>query len=130
MNYHRPMRSVLVALVAVLGLALTGCGDQEGGAGGATDDTSTSSSASPDATDAPACTEVWKAGKKLPQGYDGCAGEQGTLAADEPMLCSSGQKIFTYDDRYYAVPGAKVIDVHGSLLDSAKFRRAQRTCTG
>jgi hypothetical protein len=76
----------------------------------------------------PACAGVWTAGARLPGTYRGCL-DGGKRIEAVVAHCESGQRIVTYDDRYYAVPGAVINDV-GDLKTSDQYHRAMDSCLG
>lgn len=132
--------SVLVA--TVLGLVLSACGASSGEqgndsgsaqasptespSGGAT--TTASPTADPSAAGLPACRDVWRAGKTLPNRYAGCA-DSGTAVAADDLACSSGQSIVTYAERFYAVRGGPIRRV-ADVDRSADYREMVETCRG
>lgn len=134
---YRTTPRVAAALASVVALAglLAGCGDEttddtatDGETSSVTPtDTSEPTSSTPTPTSTlPACDELWVPGEDLPKPYTGCF--DGTAdVLPEPLRCSSGQQIVTYDDLYWAVPGAKVQDSSG-LEDDPDFAAAKRQC--
>jgi hypothetical protein len=109
-------------------LALTGCGEEEGGR--ATDDTSSSASpsASPSTSnDAPDCAAVWQDGGELPRSYRGCNSDEGFMATDT-LGCSSGQRMVRYGDHFYAVLGGKIYETESLLEDDRGYRVAVASC--
>jgi len=76
----------------------------------------------------PACAEVWTADARLAGTYRGCL-DGGKRIEAVVAHCESGQRIVTYDDRYYAVPGAVINDV-GDLETSDQYHRAMDSCLG
>jgi hypothetical protein len=128
---------LLVASAAALVL-LAGCGDESSeptaddgtsGTSGASDGAGTPTAPTPTpsapASDLPSCDEVWVAGAVLPEGYAGCFDGTAEVVPD-PLSCSSGQKIVTYDP-YWAVPGAKVQETSGLDTDPA-FATVKNQC--
>jgi hypothetical protein len=109
-------------------LALTGCGEEEGGR--ATDDTSSSASpsASPSTSnDAPDCAAVWQDEGELPRSYKGCNGDEGFVSTDT-LGCSSGQRMVRYGDHFYAVPGGTIHETESPLEDDRGYRDALASC--
>lgn len=82
---------------------------------------SASASASP-VPAGPACSAVWRTGRTLPRGYDGCLAHDHTWVVVDGLGCSSGQKLVRYDDHYYAVLGGTI--AHAHHLDSDRDYRA------
>jgi len=115
----------LAAPAAVLALGvLAGCGsDSEGSAAAAPSETPTTH-----ATDLPFCSDVWVADKRLPTSYKGCETDGQAVKPDRRM-CSSGQTIVTYDNRFYAVLGGPVQETE-SLRTDKDFRRTLAVCQG
>ncbi|CAN5471766.1 hypothetical protein BH11ACT8_BH11ACT8_25280 [soil metagenome] len=133
------LRRAAIALgsVAVV-MAMAGCG---GSSSVADDPESTpsetpSSDATSEVTSAPAtepadsalpaCTDVWVADAKLPSSYQGCFDGTADVKVDR-LRCSSGQTIVSYDDTYWAVPGAQVHQTAGLSKDS-EFKDAKQSC--
>jgi hypothetical protein len=126
---------LLVASAAALVL-LSGCGDEtseptgdagasDGASAGAGESTGSASASPAPASDLPSCDEVWVAGAVLPADYAGCFDGTSEVLPD-PLSCSSGQKIVTYDP-YWAVPGAKVQETNGLDTDPA-FATVKNQC--
>lgn len=115
-----------VAALAVVA-ALAACGDDDGseGAGGPT--ASAEGTEAP-ATRAPACTDVWVEGDDLPKGYSGCADDEGTLVEPTVVDCSSGQRVVTHDNRWWAVRGHRIGHAPDGLEQSKDYRRVLRSC--
>lgn len=84
-------------------------------------DAGASASASP-VPAGPACSAVWRTGRTLPRGYDGCLAHDHTWVVVDGLGCSSGQKLVRYDDHYYAVLGGTI--AHAHHLDSDRDYRA------
>jgi hypothetical protein len=76
----------------------------------------------------PGCDEVWVGDQKLPVRYLGCD-VGGKPVRAKATHCESGQKIVTYDGRFYAVPGRPINDV-GDLETSADYQAALASCLG
>jgi hypothetical protein len=114
MQRSRTVSTAAQAVGAIaLFLALAGCGDDVSGPGNAAADDETSSTASVSATGSPtapalaACADVWQEGQDLPGNYRGCL-DGTTEVRPEIVDCSSGQRIVTYDDHYWAVRGHRI----------------------
>ncbi len=135
-----PAGAVLLAVV-VLG-ALTACGaDDEqaadpaaSSASSASAEASESSSAAPEAPDAPEvpagtpdCDDVWSEGATIPRRYAGCVAA-GALVEDDSLACSSGQRLVTYDDRFYGVAGGEVRVADEALVDDRDYVQSVRSC--
>jgi hypothetical protein len=116
----------LVALSVVAVAALAGCGSDDGS--GDVADESPATSAPTHATDLPFCSDIWVADAQLPSDYQGCE-EDGQAVKPDRQSCSSGQKIVTYDDRFYAVMGGPVQETDG-LASDPDFKRTMRVCQG
>lgn len=151
LHWAAPRAALRGAVMGAVLLAAVACGDQSTGSGEATDDpspapssapSSPSSTSEPSATATPsasggsatpaparpqACAAVWRAGSILPEGYRGCL-RDGRLMR-RVLRCSSGQTIFEFPPRFYAVPGFRVVDV-GDMATSKKYRRVVRICQG
>lgn len=118
------MRTLAILLLLIIGL--TACGENTSGESDgskSSDDESTSQSAE-------TCEDIWTAGETLPEDYAGCADAAGATQTPEKRRCSSEQFVYTYDDRFYAVPGAKINEADGSLKQDKAFRAAMRRCLG
>src|SRR5262249_54518855 len=115
-----------LALLSAAALAvLAGCGSDDGDASDADEPTAVASTHS---TDLPFCSDVWVADTPLPASYKGCE-EDGQAVAPQRRFCSSGQKIVTYDDRFYAVLGHDVQETD-SLKTDRDFQRTMAVCQG
>jgi hypothetical protein len=122
----------------LVALCAFGCGSSGSSADDAagTDPTSTpvSSSATPsDETSAPAgvpdCETVWQDGATLPRTYRGCVDDTGTVVPRDALGCSSGQRLVSHGDRYYAVPGGTIHEAATTpLADDPEYRTAVRSC--
>jgi hypothetical protein len=118
------MRSLLVAVSAVVAVAVAGCGEDDSTQTGAPSD-SPSSAAS---DEQPACTDVWVDKAPLPDDYRGCY-EDGQFVKADKQMCSFGTEMVTYGDRFYGILGKWVNEVDGSLEQSRQYRKAYNTCT-
>ncbi len=115
-----------LALLSAAALAvLAGCGD-DGGSGSAAEGTPTPTPTH--STDLPFCSDVWVADVPLPANYQGCE-EDGQAVSPQRRFCSSGQKIVTYDGRFYAVLGHDVQETD-SLKTDRDFQRTMTVCQG
>ncbi|WP_182523989.1 hypothetical protein [Nocardioides dongkuii] len=125
-----PLRTVLsLTAGAALLLGAAGCGEDT--STGATDEPSGSSSASPtsdpSADALPSCESVWVEGADLPKAYDGCAAD-GTTVPVEIVECSSGQRIVTYDDHYWALRGHRIGHAPAGLDEDKAYARVLYSC--
>ena len=112
------------AAVAVALVALTGCGENTRGQ----DAEGASSPASPSASNgAPDCADVWRDGEELPRAYAGCNSDEGFVAA-EKLGCSSGQRMVSYGDHFYAVLGGTIHGTESPLEDDRGYRDAVASC--
>ena len=76
----------------------------------------------------PACEDVWVEGRDVENAYDGCAQGDSTVPADR-LRCSSGQFVVTYDDRFFATLGGRVVDTgDGGLNKSKQYRDVVMKC--
>lgn len=107
------MKRMTAALALTAGLTLAACSDGSGDEDSAPSDKS--SSISLDLGDlremkewedqAPPCSEVWIDGEKLPEGYDGCKEENGTIALATTVPCADGLlDLAYYGDRHWTRP--------------------------
>lgn len=124
----------VLLLLPLLG-ACGGGGDDEASdpaAGSSTSSSATSSpSSSPSASvppGAPQCEDVWVEGADLPRSYDGCV-DLDVFVPRDAVPCSSGQRLISYDDRFYGVAGGEVRVSDEALDDDADYRDALRSCT-
>lgn len=134
-------RSRTAALIAPLVLCaglLVGCGGDDGDQ--VATDPGTTTSASPSASDPPSgspsaggqgpdCATTWVAGGTLPRGYQECDRDGERVKADG-RYCEFGKPLITYDDRFWAVPGGRIGESEGRLLDDAAYKDALRKCSG
>lgn len=125
---RRGVRTLAGPALASLSLlaALTACGDDTATPG-------TEPSASADDTTAaapkePACDAVWVAGEDLPRDYSGCVDADGDLVEPEIVACSSGQRIVTHDDRWWAVRGHRIGHAPDGLKDNPDYKKVLRSC--
>lgn len=135
----------LIAAGALCAALTAGCGSDDGdGADVASESpsataTESSGSATPEPSPSaeepgpppaswPACAETWVAGADLPSPYKGCADGDTAVPAD-PLRCSMGALLVTYDDRFWAVPGHVISEAEGALNRDPDYRQARATCT-
>ena len=133
------MRRAVLVLVLPLAL-LAGCGGRD--ASTATDDpasqspapshsskpSSTPSSAPSKDPTSPRCGAVWSQDATLPGQYQGCATSAGWVEAEDRM-CSTGAKIVTYADHFWAVRGHRIERAHPTLLKDARYRHLLAQCS-
>lgn len=118
-------------LAAVLGLA--GCGEEpaDDAAPGASPSTTSAAPSEPGAAPTglwPACEEVWVDGQRFPLEYVGCT-EDGKKVRARPLVCESGQYLFTRGKDMWAVAGAVVQHTEGPYGEDPLYRKAHRACT-
>ncbi len=113
-------------IVTVAALALSACGGSDDG-GVNEDDLAEAISNAPD------CSAVWVEGKTLPDGYEACIGEDGSLTLHSVYECGDGSDIFTYEapDGYFWSEKNKIIkaDATEEVWDDQRFVAAQEACT-
>lgn len=109
-----------IAAVAVA-VALAGCGAEDGSTDASTDPETT-------APQGPPCTEIWIEGEDLPKGYSGCLDEEGTLLKPTIVECSSGQRVVTHEDSWWALRGHRIGHAPDGLKESKEYRRMLRGC--
>jgi hypothetical protein len=125
------LRRAALPLVALCVFGCGGSGSSDPDAAG-TDPTgspepSVSDSATP--ADGPACDTVWQEGATLPRGYRGCVDTAGTLVPRDVLGCSSGQRLVSHADRYWAVLGGTIHEAATTpLADDPDYRTAVRSC--
>lgn len=120
----------------LVALCAFGCGSSGSTADDAagTDPTSTSpeptaSSEGSTPADGPDCETVWQEGATLPRGYQGCVDSTDTLVPRDALGCSSGQRMVSHDDRFWAVPGGTIHEATAATLaDDSEYAAAVRTC--
>ena len=132
-RYREPMLRALKLLgVAVIATAATGCGNSaDDDTTAATEPTGSPSvvrtSSAPSPAPLPTCAAVWRAGRTLPLEYLGC--RDAGVAVTKYLQCESGQQLFTYRGRLFAIPGGRVFTASGPLADDMQFQRMHRACT-
>lgn len=132
-----PRRTGAALLAVVLLGALGACGGGDEEAADPAASTSPSESPSESPSDAPSspevpagtpdCGEVWTEGATIPRSYAGCA-QDGVLVADDSLACSSGQRLVTFEDRFYGVAGGEVRVSEQSLDDDPDYGSSVRSC--
>lgn len=132
----RRRTAALLAPLVLTGALLAGCGGDEGSTAtdpsaptGSGASASGSSTPSAPAADGPDCAEVWVAGEQLPGGYQECWSDGQRVKADG-RYCEFGKPLITYDDRFWAVPGGRIGEAEGGLLQDAAYKDALRKCGG
>jgi hypothetical protein len=76
----------------------------------------------------PTCAELWVAGQELPADYTECRGKDDEVVKAEIVKCSRrDQQIATYEERFVAILGGKVVKTGP---DSAGFRATYAACFG
>ena len=117
-------------VLALGAIALTGCGSDDGKTKAEPTPSSSAGStgSSSGASGTPACTDVWADGATLPHRYTGCSDDSGDLVKPRSIGCESGQRIVTYDDRFYAVPGGTVHQADTTLEKDRDYRAALMRC--
>lgn len=137
-GFGRPgLRSVSLVPALLCVVLLAGCGqdgaDQDEAASdpaaGSTpsepDDGATSApSADPDAPD---CAEVWVTGGPIPRSYAGCNDGE-SFVERQALGCSSGQRLVTFDDRWYGVVGGLVREGTTPLDQDREYRASVDSC--
>lgn len=123
------LRAPLAALVLTASVALLGaCGDSTSDAEipVADDSTSGAPTAAP-SSDLPACADVWQEGADLPKGYKGCSVD-GAAVETERLSCSSGQRIYLYDDHFWAVRGHVISYAKDGLQKDSAYADVVYSC--
>jgi hypothetical protein len=130
----RTSRAPLLAGLALVGLTLSACGEQEPDSGAepstSSSPTSTESpSESPSEPAGPACSEVWVAGATLPQGYQGCQDDaKGKWVQAMVYHCSSGQRLVTFGTTFYAAKGEQINESDVPLRRNKDFQKILASC--
>lgn len=101
-------------------LVLAGCGSET-----ASDD-EPGAAASP-TSELPTCSSVWVTGEDLPEDYSGCLEDDETVKP-EIIDCSSGQRIVTFNDEYWAVRGEIIGHAPAGLDDDEPFADVLYSC--
>lgn len=112
------MRTGLAAIA--LALLATGCSSSdETDAADNGSDTEASSSV-------PACSDIWVDGQTLPEDYDGCENDGGSIEAAATIECDSGIGTFaTYQDEFFALLGGEITEAPS---DSDEYAAAYEEC--
>jgi hypothetical protein len=122
-----------IALLCAAGLALTACGSDQPSKADVTAATSetptTSPTPTPSAPPPPECSAVWQSGHALPKPYRGCL-SAGKVIEPHQLLCSSGQTLFLFDDRFFAVGGGTITKVDPPLRKDPKYLATVQRCRG
>lgn len=132
------MKSSIITVAIVTGLALTACGEQDAGTAEEPTETATSES-SPTETPTettpaeepkgPDCAEVWVAGQDLPQNYAGCQdAEKEKWVQAMIYRCSSGQRLVTFGRTFYAAKGEVVNESQTPLARNPEFQKVLASC--
>lgn len=134
----RTSRAPLIAALALVGFALTACGDQEpDAAADPSQDPSTSTSESPSESPSetsseapgPDCASVWVAGQTLPEKYQGCQdADKGKWVQAMVYRCSSDQQLVTFGTTFYAAKGEVVNESDVPLRRNKDFQKALASC--
>jgi hypothetical protein len=124
MNAHR--WTTLAPLAVLLALGVAACGD-EGSDGPQSADESTPTASDSPKSDLPDCDSVWQEGADLPANYRGCSAD-GEAVAPKIVDCSSGQRIVTYDDHYWAVRGHVIGYAEQGLANDKKYAGILYSC--
>jgi hypothetical protein len=73
----------------------------------------------------PDCSDVWVAGKTLPEDYEGCM-KDGSIQVSETKKCSAMEGRFvTFDEKYFGILGEEVSDAG---LSSPEYQEAAQAC--
>jgi hypothetical protein len=124
------IRGALIALALALPLA---CGETsavteaEPSAPSASSAATSSPSAAGTGEETMECVDVWIEGADLPRRYQGCL-RAGELVRPEVVECSSGQRIVTFDDQFWALRGYRISYASNGLLGDEKYEDALRGC--
>lgn len=135
------MRRLVLATVVPL-LLVAGCGEETPVASDAGDDSSPSVTASESPSESPsessssapveqepACDDIWIDQETLPSGYKGCY-QDGEMVRAEGRYCEFGKKLFTHDDRFYAVKGGRIAEAKEPFLDDPGYQDVLAKCSG
>lgn len=110
-----------LAICAALALMASGCSSDDGETS-AESDTATA----PESSGTPACAEVWVDGETLPEDYEGCENEDGSIEAAATIECDSGIGTFaTYQDEFFALLGGEITEAPSS---SEEYAAAYEEC--
>lgn len=128
----RNTRALVVSLALLASVGLTSCGDEEPTATGSSSSSDPSSTAPSESMEpappgTPECSEIWQDGHRVPRFYAGCA-DEGAYVKREAIGCSSGQRMVTYADRFYAVLGGDVHEATEPLEQDDDYTASVRRC--
>ena len=101
-------------------LVLAACGSD-------TADDEKSTAADSPSSDLPTCSSIWVTGEDLPEDYSGCLEDDETVKP-EIIDCSSGQRIVTFNDEYWAVRGEIIGHAPAGLDDDEPFADVLYSC--
>ena len=134
----RTSRAPLLAGLALAGLALTACGDQEPDSAAEpssstcespSETPSDTSSETPTEDAGPACADVWVAGATLPEDYSGCQDDaKGKWVQAMVYHCSSGQRLVTFGTTFYAAKGEVVNESYVPFRRNRDFQKILASC--
>ncbi len=134
----RTSRAPLLAGLALVGLALSACGEQEPDSAAepstsssptSTETPSESPSETPSEPAGPACSEVWVAGATLPAGYQGCQDDTKQKWVQAMVYhCSSGQRLVTFGTTFYAAKGERINESDVPLRRDRDFQKILASC--
>lgn len=133
----RTSRAPLLAGLALAGLALSACGEQEPDSAAEPSQQPSSSSESPSESPSetptedagPACADVWVAGATLPEDYSGCQDDtKGKWVQAMVYRCSSGQRLVTFGTTFYAAKGEVVNESDVPLRRNRDFQKILASC--
>lgn len=127
-------------LTAVTGLLLAcglfvACGTESADDPAATSPTMQDESSAPPEGESgdpnePLCADVWVDGEVLAKSYAGCHdAEESRWVEAHVLRCSSDQRIVTFADSFYAVPGREIVAVDGSLAEDPDYTQMVAACT-
>lgn len=133
----RTSRAPLLAGLALAGLALSACGEQEPDSAADPSQQPSSSSESPSDSPSetptedagPACADVWVAGATLPENYSGCQDATKDKWVQAMVYrCSSGQRLVTFGTTFYAAKGEVVNESDVPLRRNKDFQKILASC--
>lgn len=129
------VRRAAITLALVMGLGLSGCGEDEPDSAGEptstpTEEPSETPTEEPSEEPAgPACTDVWVAGATLPEKYSGCQdAEKGKWMEAMVYHCSSGQRLVTFGRTFYAAKGEVINESQTPLARNPEFQKVLASC--
>lgn len=135
------------ALLTVVGcalaaLALTACGNSGDTVATTAGESSAGSSASQGPSQGqsdgqaqdpskplPKCSAVWAKDADLPRHYQGCS-KAGKDVAPHHIDCSSGQRVYVYANRFWAIRGHVISEAPRGFAHSKAFNDMWGTCRG